>query len=585
MMASVKLINTLPEEIVTKILLYCHYGDILRFSMTCKAYCKSVTSSSVLQLQIELQSNGFQLSDRPYRQGAEGSAARLLEEFKRYRDGWLYLKFGEPKSLEQVGEDMRLYELRQGYYAAALSSTQDLPGIVKLVDLNNTSTRLLSLGLQFSEFQIDPSQGLMVLVALEDHISRISSIHLRTFDRGNRHQEARYPDWKIELPFYVHQRFTGIFVEVMSDLLAVKYVSYERNVSEILIWNWRLGILLNRIQCFAASCTFGFLTPSSLMLFHSNSHQNDSAVTLSIYEDICIPTTVEKDEKPICSVSDYEPMTPRFELGFPFLPPSSSIQLLLRAEPAPTITSSGLSTFVPFVEARIVQLGMTVIQNQGQRGLHYYQIFISKEKLLQHLIPPEPDPDLDHQGSAIKIPWDSWGEYTTRWFATTSAVSPWICRAYGTRFVLSIPLDNEDDESEPLEYISVLDFHTPTVRRFSTLSRDKNLSMWCPPEARRHIDLHSPVIDTMHVSHTLQRAQESLSPLKDRVFVDTISEDIPSITPFNGDTLVTRLPYRVVTRVRPVPKHSGWMIDNDNIIGMPSMDDRAMIWRICSTNI
>lgn len=84
--------------------------------------------------------------------------------------GWLYLKFGEPKPLEQVGEDMRLYELRQGYYAAALSSTHDLPGIIKLVDLNNTSTRLLSLGLQFCEFQIDPSQGLMVLVALEDHM-------------------------------------------------------------------------------------------------------------------------------------------------------------------------------------------------------------------------------------------------------------------------------------------------------------------------------------------------------------------------------------------------------------------------------
>lgn len=352
----------------------------------------------------------------------------------------------------------------------------------------------------------------------------------------------------------------------MGDLLAIKYVSYEKNVSEILIWNWRLGTLLNRIQCFAASCTFGFLTPDSLMLFHS---QNDSTVTLSIYEDIRTPKTIEKDGKSLCSVSDYETMTPRFKLDFPALPPGSSIQLLLRSEPAPTITSSGPSIFVPCTETRIIQLGMTVIQNRGRRGLHHYQIFISKEKLLRHLVPPVPDPDPDREGSPIKIPWESWGEYTTRWFATTSAVSPWICRAYGTRFVRSIPLHSESDESEPLEHISILDFHPPTVRRFSALSRDNNMSMWNCPEERRHVDLHSSPTDKLYTSETLQRAQQNLGPSEDQVFVDTIDEDVPSITPFNEDNLVTRLPYRIVTRVRPVPKHSGWMIDNDNIIGMP----------------
>lgn len=92
--------------------------------------------------------------------------------------------------LDQVGEDMRLYELRQGYYAAALSSTQELPRIVKLVDLSDRSTRLLSLGLHFSEFQIDPSQGLMVLVALEDHMC-VLIISSKTFTQCHQHFQLR----------------------------------------------------------------------------------------------------------------------------------------------------------------------------------------------------------------------------------------------------------------------------------------------------------------------------------------------------------------------------------------------------------
>jgi hypothetical protein len=81
--------------------------------------------------------------------------------------GWLYMKIGKPLRLEPVDADMRLYELRQGYYAAALSSSYALPEIVKLTGLHDSSSRILTLGIQFSEFQIDPSQGLMVLVAVE----------------------------------------------------------------------------------------------------------------------------------------------------------------------------------------------------------------------------------------------------------------------------------------------------------------------------------------------------------------------------------------------------------------------------------
>ncbi|KAG8720056.1 hypothetical protein FRC09_010149 [Ceratobasidium sp. 395] len=96
--------------------------------------------------------------------------------------------------------------------------------------------------------------------------------------------------------------------------------------------------------------------------------------------------------------------------------------------------------------------------------------------------------------------------------------------------------------------------------------------MWNSKEERRHIDLNSTDEDLEHMTNTL--LSKIADPARDQnmVCVDTIDEDVPSKTPFNGDILVTRLPYRIVTRVQPLPKHSGWMMDNNSVIGMPGDD-------------
>ncbi|KAG8680042.1 hypothetical protein FRC08_016576 [Ceratobasidium sp. 394] len=96
--------------------------------------------------------------------------------------------------------------------------------------------------------------------------------------------------------------------------------------------------------------------------------------------------------------------------------------------------------------------------------------------------------------------------------------------------------------------------------------------MWKSKKARRHLDLHSNDEDLEHVLNTLRSKQADSSKDEDLVFVDTIDEDVPSVTPFGGDVVLSRLPYRIVTRVRPLPKHSGWMMDNNLIIGMPGDD-------------
>ncbi|KAF8603262.1 hypothetical protein BDV93DRAFT_606846 [Ceratobasidium sp. AG-I] len=549
--------ENLPEEIIIRFLLYCSYADILHFSMTCRAYHKFVASSSELQLNIELESNGFELSAESRRLGVEGVAVRLLDEFKRYRDGWLYLKLGNPLPLELVDMGMRLYELKQGYYAAVLSSTVASPGIVKLTDLENGFVHNLDLAGDFSEFQIDPSQELVVLVALAGTTSRI---YLHSCYTGEAHGKARYPLLKAELPSHTSSRSTRIVIEVLHDILAVKYFTHDKEVSEILIWNWKLGTLLNRIQCFGMSCTFGFLTSSSLILFHSNCSSDASAVKLLVYDKILSPIGLGIDERDSWYVSKYEPMVPCFQLDFPTFPPGTTTNLLMRGEPAPTISASNPATFAPLPIARVLKLNITVSQGDEHVGdSDYYYVFINKEVLLKHLASQAHS--AKPVGFPTVIPWEAWGEHATRWFGTASAI-PWTFRTYGTRFICTGLFDDENDFNSA-DHLSILDFHQPTTRRFSS----PHLSMWGSKEARQHIDLHAAREDWEHVCNTFKSKQGMTG--EDAVFVDTIGEDVPSLTPFNGKTLITRLPYRIVTRIQPVPKRSGWMIDNKHVIRMP----------------
>lgn len=61
---------------------------------------------------------------------------------------------------------MRLSEFRQGYYVTAES---DAPSIADFTDLETGSKKLLNLDdLQFSKLIIDPAQGLLVLVSVDE---------------------------------------------------------------------------------------------------------------------------------------------------------------------------------------------------------------------------------------------------------------------------------------------------------------------------------------------------------------------------------------------------------------------------------
>lgn len=355
----------------------------------------------------------------------------------------------------------------------------------------------------------------------------------------------------------MHRDSSEVVIGILDDLLVIKCSVYERN-SEILIFDWKLGMLLNKILC-GHPCAFGFLNPDTLFVFNFSDENDVPATSLLIYENIRRRTDPWQDDPIGYGPSQYTSMTPHFQLDFPEFPPGSYAQFSMRSELASMTTAYGSAVFVPLPTARIIEVSMLVGHyNRRDAEFSCYGICLSKQKLL-HLISLEHSPEPGQ--SLIKIPWEAWGERTTRWFENTGTGGYWISRAYGTRFLRIMGFD----ESSPLEHISVLDFHPVTTRRFCS----PHLSMWGSAEARRHLDANTTDEDFDRAESSFQSRQDALAEDENAVFVDTIDEDVPTITPFNGKSIITRLPYRIVTRVRSETHRLGWMIDNNCIIGLP----------------
>ena len=109
--------------------------------------------------------------------------------------------------------------------------------------------------------------------------------------------------------------------------------------------------------------------------------------------------------------------------------------------------------------------------------------------------------------------------------------------------------------------MSLLDFHLPTIQRFSSL----HLSVWGPEKAPYHIESIVSSKITGHVFESHPSRKDTVE--EDVVFIETIGEDVLSVIPFNGKNLVTHLPYRIVTQVHEEPESFRWMVDSNCIIG------------------
>ncbi|KAF8603932.1 hypothetical protein BDV93DRAFT_544276 [Ceratobasidium sp. AG-I] len=555
------MLQILPPEVIVIILEKCHYGDILHASETCRKLFDSVSNSVKLQLCIELEAGDFELSNNIKRSGR--SPNELLAKLRGIRDKWIHLNVSNPHYLEfpRSINTLANYAPRLGYIPSRINS-RVAPVDFRGFDLATHQARIIAIEEPFVQSSVDVSQDLLVLITIRysSRAIRAFNIHLRTYTDGGLHPLAQLSTWTVHLPFNPDFLQDAINIEVFNDLLAVRFSPIDRSLSDILIWNWRSGVLLNRVTIKRAR-DFGFLSSNCLSVLRPTSTpERGRSIGLFIFNNIRErSTSAPTSTNGVYFAARYAALPPSVELCFP-----SHMTLLSDITQHPTLSqrkrhSSGSLGFRPNLDPSILHLTMIFRVDGGESWNSpsdaIYDIFISKAKLLKYVVPPA-----SPVGHLRRVLWEEWGENTTRWFNSTCFAGAererWMME--GTRAIATI---YPKQANGMFEYVTLLDFHPFTVRRSSNTSNEC-FSM-CNDDTNRHDDLESSTKDLADVL-------EVLGSSENEVFVDVVGEDVPTIMKdFTGGAIVSKLPYRVVARRMQRERWSKWILDEHRIVEVP----------------
>ncbi|KAG8713136.1 hypothetical protein FRC08_013654 [Ceratobasidium sp. 394] len=554
-------LDGLPDEMLIRILLFCGYRDMLSFSAVCKRYHNIVSSSVVLQLHIELEANGLQIArdvsveTRDY--------LSLLERLRRYRDAWLDLDLGPPVQLRGGDEDMPLWELRDGvfvksYHGSGGQLSTNKPNFLRLIPLdsaNNASTQV-NFGVNFGEFSLDASQNLAVLVDIDGHAEECYGwIRLCSSVTGQAHPLAAHPVLTAKLGFqglsYDHA------IEIKHELVVVQF-SWSISAKyghEVLIWDWKKGTLLNRISRNDSICIFALLDSDRLILWSVSADEDDTlnSMSLLVYEQISSsrPEIGGANGQRVDTLS-FPSLSPSLTFRFPKLQDSSSISTpRLCSMVSDYGSGASLATYIPFATSRALTLGLSMYIHDSESD-NPLRIFVDVDQLLHHL-------DRAKQQAIHTLAWKDWGENATRGFRADTP-NDWIRCVFGSRFSMRDA------------HISIIEFHTPTVRRHAHRRRSTYIPLARSPDAvqSRESRIFTGVLPNFLSYDGIYMSGEANGTTlrKDDVLVDTVESDQPTYLPYFDEPVVSRLPYRIVTRIGPADRHAGWLISGNHVVGI-----------------
>lgn len=394
-------------------------------------------------------------------------------------------------------------------------------------------------------------------------------IRLCSLRTGLVHPSAKLAIIPILLQYSVapHHIYSTVSLIAVNDILIISLIAHNSELCyDVLAWNWQTGTLLMRTGWLPGLCGATCLDNDQLVVFEAvipNTTDSDEtkpdALALVIYDKIRTSDASygEKSDSRFLA-SDYQPREPTLRLGFPPLGLNTwalTTDFLLRAAPVSSHTTLDSPELLPRPGCRTLSLSMRLLIGETSPT---FLIFVDSGKLLDHLAQAQ-------SKRQDFIPWEVWGEHSTRWIRYSSDPNPWINWVHGTRYVLGRQVVDEQPEVEGNPYIAVADFHGPTIRRFKTRRMEN------------YIVLPS---DDMHRSEVIRDGQwaffgnygSSQRVLEDGMLaVDIVDEDTPTIINDLGPTpIISRLPYRLAV-ARPVQSVRGckdWMIDDNRIIGV-----------------
>lgn len=363
---------------------------------------------------------------------------------------------------------------------------------------------------------------------------------------------------------------SSVPVQIWNDTLALHLMTWGAEFApndwngEVLICNWKSGQLLNYISV-PGTCSPRFLTPTSLVLLCKTVELDDPtpAIQLAIYDDV---QKLPSDKLPPAGTligDDLSPLQPSLVFRFPTL--SSIFSPAKQTEPVWAAPGAcrmdhGQSLFIPDSSCEVLRIVLLTV-TESRASSTPFQVLVSKAQLLSHIARSKVGPE----NGPVVLLWQDWGEEATRWIESDGP--PAKRMVHGTRWV-RLPEDGP-------RCITLLEFHGPTVRRFSSSS------------TARHIRRTKRSEELPNLMRTRSESEET-------THVHTVVK--PSIleTSIFCYPIVSRLPYRVAVLPEPV-EHSGqdWRINGERIVGTPVSKFRVyfdvaffdLSWLVCSDHI
>ncbi|KAI1793750.1 hypothetical protein LXA43DRAFT_1081303 [Ganoderma leucocontextum] len=521
----------LPRELLLECSKYLDYRTLVRCTEVCKTLRQSIKESLELQYLIELGADGL----------IEGVGCTLptserLKLLLQRRARWRYLNWTHIIPIAAPAL-CQAYELVDGVFASSMgngfSGSRHLQ-LTWLPTSTDEATRTIErddLGVQMRDFAIDPSQDLMALVIADDvasHLVGLSfTIRLRTISGNKPHPQARVPQLQAPVPFQVGNSFVQIVDDVVGAFFWVRGPG-------LIIWNWRTGKIV--VNC------IGFDLPTGAYDFAFISNRAYMITVTTNCGSIALYTFSDANED---NPSSSAPQSPSIDhrllptqiaiLSLPPTNPGVALQRFL-THAAPFVANPTPGRMFETSRDAHVHI-MSLFYGDPSRDYH---LFLHNRFLLSH-IPPGVG-----SGEGVKViekQWDDWGPDNTR-FVNWITHFQWLRYLHGQRVMFPpIPLQVAEAEADGDGEMVMLmiDFNVHPKRLDDPVDATGN-EMGGEGSAKYEI---------VNKEHT------------------TAPEDVFEYP------VISRLPYAVSTRkgVRDVLDYTGFMIDQDRLIGMRSGDE------------
>ncbi|CAE6473874.1 unnamed protein product [Rhizoctonia solani] len=494
-----------------------------------------------------------------------------------------------PLVMQPIGPsdiEMLNWELRSGTYYGDFR-TSALDGDPHFV-VDRTQTAILgsssippptNFEKTYSFCVADPKQDLAVLVE-DEQPSNYVRFHFHSLSIGQPHKLVEHPVLTVsfDITFLRENELLDELIstdpEVMGSyfIVNIKWLESDSDISETLLWNWRTGVLLARIQSEDSTSRHMFLNKDYFLVYSALPENDHQLARLALLVFRIPKVTLDHKVPPRADFcpSSYPISSPILILELPEFHPSWKItnqRFLLESGPLPGNIVYTKSATLLCSHVTTLSLSFQILLNPNKkpfyraRKLMDFTVFVNTHQIFAYLGESQSEGVVNRS-----VPSSEWGTTATRWFVDDLSIQP-----YGSQYILSTEV-----KSGEAQLVSILNFNTPVIKRHAYAS----IATSRPKRAAANKTQVAAVLEGTGLSaDRLSRTRMSSAKLPLPTLGQELNHEISTemaggdmktiIRAGFKDPVVSCLPYRLVTKLQRMPLHGHWWMHGEYLVGFP----------------